>query len=209
MRANVNKFEGLRLGRLKGKEPPANPEYRTNEIAWQQPGQYVRVLGIPFWEGDTYDPREFWVERYSKMKAIISKWNNWGCLTLTGRRNIANSMIMGRFRYYVQSMHIPEEIVDWIDSDIQQFIWGKGDGLHVEEPGSDGKISRWMLRKHSTLRRARWEEGSYFGKGTSKRFKRIGCSGTATLREAHGKRSWTSGSIERQRAEERRSQPER
>ena len=119
MRANVNKFEGLRMGRLKGVTPPPNPEYRTAEIAWSKPGKYVRILGIPFWEGKDYDPREFWIERYDKMKAVLARWPNLGALSLVGRRNIANSMVMGRFRYYIQSMEIPTDIVEWIDSDVQ------------------------------------------------------------------------------------------
>ena len=49
-----------------------------------------------------------------------------GALSLVGRRNIANSMVMGRFRYYIQSMEIPTDIVEWIDSDVQQLLWGKG-----------------------------------------------------------------------------------
>ena len=62
-----------------------------------------------------------------------------------GRRNIANSMVMGRFRYYIQSMEIPTDIVEWIDSDVQQLLWGKGDGLHAEEAGSNEAFHRWMI----------------------------------------------------------------
>ena len=51
-----------------------------------------------------------------------------GALSLVGRRNIANSMVMGRFRYYIQSMEIPTDIVEWIDSDVQQLLWGLGTG---------------------------------------------------------------------------------
>ena len=80
--------------------PPPNPEYRTAEIAWSKPGKYVRILGIPFWEGKDYDPREFWIERYDKMKAMLARWPNLGALSLVGRRNIANSMVIG----YVDSV---------------------------------------------------------------------------------------------------------
>ena len=75
------------MGRLKGVTPPPNPEYRTAEIAWSKPGKYVRILGIPFWEGKDYDPREFWIERYDKMKAVLARWPNLGALSLVGRRN--------------------------------------------------------------------------------------------------------------------------
>ena len=54
MRANVNKFEGIRCGRLKRKPVPIVSELRTNAIKWVSDGEFVRILGIPFWE--SYDP---------------------------------------------------------------------------------------------------------------------------------------------------------
>ena len=47
--------------------------------------------------------------------------------------------------YYIQSMEIPTDIVEWIDSDVQQLLWGKGGGLHAEEAGSNDAFHRWMI----------------------------------------------------------------
>ena len=49
MRANKDKTEGLRGGALRRRPPPLIDELRTASIKFPQEGEWVRLLGIPFW----------------------------------------------------------------------------------------------------------------------------------------------------------------
>ena len=144
MKANAKKFEGLRCGSLKRKPVPTEPRLRADTIKWAKPGEYVRILGIPYWEGDEYDPREFWIERYEKMKRILAAWRGINSLTLVGRRMIANAMVAGRFRYYAQTLACPNDIVRAIGEDMQAIIWGKGQMFHKDDFGTELQGRRAM-----------------------------------------------------------------
>jgi len=149
MRANTNKFEGLRCGRLKRKPVPLIPELGTQRIRWVKDDQYIRILGIPFWEN--FDVNLFWEEKYQRAKKAANAWNKYG-LTLLGKGMIINSMFVGRFRYYVQAMAMPEKYIKAIDQDIQALTWAKED-MEAESLGSDPIRRRAMVKTAQHLPR--------------------------------------------------------
>ena len=122
MRANVNKFEGIRCGALKREPIPYLSVLRTEKIKWVHPGEYVRILGVPFWE--KYDVNIFWEKKYWDVKRLMAKWERTG-LTFVGRNMVLNAMFVGRFRYLAQAMSVPDWLTEAIDSDIQAFMWSK------------------------------------------------------------------------------------
>ncbi len=123
MKANKSKFEGIRCGKLRKVTPPTVPGLYCEHIAWVKQQEYVRILGIPFYE--EYDEREFWTEKYSKMKKLLAAWKGHTFLTIVGANMLCNSMIMGRFRYYVQALAMPDEFTTAIEADCQNLVWSK------------------------------------------------------------------------------------
>jgi len=139
MRANAKKFEGIRCGRTKRKEVERND--LTNSIKWVKPGDYVRILGIPFWE--EYDVENFWIEKYDKMKLQVAAWRHHKHLTLVGANLITNAMVYGRFRYYIQAIAIPTRFVNAIYEDAQALIWSPDVTFDAEELGTAAQIRRF------------------------------------------------------------------
>ena len=145
MRANVKEFEGLRCGRLKSKPVPIIKELKTNIIKWPTPGQSVRVLGIPFWEGGGRD--SFMETLYSKTKALIATWTDHAYLTLMGRNMIANAMIYSRFRYVCYTMSMPSHVSVNIQEDVEALIWDRDAQFEADEEGTQCSKRRWMRRE--------------------------------------------------------------
>ena len=129
MKANQTKTEGLRAGSLRRKPIPPGCG-----IAFPAPGEWVRSLGIPFWEQDNPDP--FWEALYLKTKTKLSHWYAHSSLTHFGRRMIVDSMIWSRPRYWSQCMIMPSFIRDSFLSDAQALMWSKDVDFDPDELGT-------------------------------------------------------------------------
>ena len=129
MKANQTKTEGLRGGSLRRKPIPPGCG-----IAFPAPGEWVRSLGIPFWEQDNPDP--FWEALYLKTKTKLSHWYAHSSLTHFGRRMIVDSMIWSRPRYWTQCMIMPSFIRDSFLSDAQALMWSKDVDFDPDELGT-------------------------------------------------------------------------
>ena len=127
--------------RLRKVSPPTLPGLHAEKIAWVQPEEYVRILGIPFYE--EYDENAFWLEKYAKMKRLVAAWRGHRYLTVSGANLLCNSMIMGRFRYYVQSMMMLEKFVAAIESDCQTLAWSATKEFDADELGTHESIRRY------------------------------------------------------------------
>ena len=58
------------------------------------------------------------------MKALVAAWKDHAYLTLIGRNMLVNSMIYGRFRYYIQAMSPPKRLMEAVMEDAQAMLWG-------------------------------------------------------------------------------------
>ena len=145
MRANAKKFEGIRCGRLRNKPVPLVPELRTSIIQWPGKDKHVRILGIPFWEGEDRD--SFMDQLYSKTKAIMAAWCDHTYLTLMGRNMIANAMVYSRFRYVCFTMTMPQYMIDNIESDVEALLWNRDAVFNADEDGTAMDKRRWMCRE--------------------------------------------------------------
>ena len=74
MQLNVKKTEGIRCGKLKRQPHVIKQEYKSNLIKWVKDGEWVRLLGIPFWE--KYDENKFHESLYYKAKGKLACWKN-------------------------------------------------------------------------------------------------------------------------------------
>ena len=143
MRANKDKTEGLRGGALRRRPPPLIDELRTASIKFPQEGEWVRLLGIPFWEQQGH-AHKFWDQLYLKTKTLIACWRHHFDLTIFGRNMLANAMIWSRPRYWTQCMVMPRYIYDAFQSDVQALIWSKEPEFDAETYGTSMKGKRFM-----------------------------------------------------------------
>ena len=142
MSVNVKKTEGIRCGSLKRMPHLISTALRTDLIKWVRDGEWVRLLGIPFWEN--YNEDLFFEQLYLKAKAKIACWRHHFLLTQIGRGMLANTMFFSRFRYWGQCMVIPEYINTAIIEDSQALIWVKRPEFDPDEIGTSAKFRRWM-----------------------------------------------------------------
>ena len=55
----------------------------------------------------------------------MASWGTIFALTLRGRVAVSNAMVYSRFRYWAQTMLMPDEILGWLSEDIHELIWSK------------------------------------------------------------------------------------
>ena len=125
MLVNVTKTEGLQL---------EVPKDIPTGIEWCREGSYIISLGAPI--GNGFDVRAFWLTKYYKCKSILSNWWSLYRYTVYGKAMLANAMIYSRFRYWAQTLHMPTDIAQAIDSDVQALICGKEIDFDPEELGT-------------------------------------------------------------------------
>ena len=142
LKVNVTKTEGLRLGRLRHTAPP---DSLPPGIQWCPEGQYIISLGVPI--GNAFDERAFWLTKYHKCKSLVAHWHDIPKLTVLGRAMLANNMIFSRFRYWAQTMHMPDDISRALTEDVQAMVWGKDPEFDQEELGTQLCNNRWIHSK--------------------------------------------------------------
>ena len=142
MQVNVKKTEGIRCGKLKRQPHVIKQEYKSNLIKWVKDGEWVRLLGIPFWE--KYDENQFHESLYYKAKGKLACWKNHIYVTQLGRAQLANTMYLSRFRYWGLCMVTPDTIVEATVADTQALIWSKHVEFDPDELGTDCQFRRWM-----------------------------------------------------------------
>ena len=143
MKVNTAKTEGLLLGALRRvKKPPAN-------IRWCKEGEWIISLGVPI--GNNFNELEFWRQKYRKCKALLAGWKDLNHVTPWGRAMLANNMVLSRFRYWAQVMHVPTEIMQSIASDVQALIWNKECDFNKEEEGTSLRNLPWVSKEARNL----------------------------------------------------------
>ena len=149
---NKNKTEGLRLGRLRNRTD--GPAW----VKWCPKDSYVISLGVPFGSELEGSPQEleFWKKIYFKTKALMARWGTLFRLTLRGRVMLANSMVYSRFRYWAQTMVIPDVINKWIKEDVHQLIWNPDPHFTGGQEGQTEQSRRKIKHSTSILK---WRKG--------------------------------------------------
>ena len=74
----------------------------------------------------------------------MAHWHDIPTLTVLGRAMLANTMIYSRFRYWAQTMHMPTDIGDALDADVQALIWGKDPEFDQEALGTTINNNKWL-----------------------------------------------------------------
>ena len=86
MKENMNKREGLLLGRMRRFVLNAPKNIVPN---WTPDGTPIRALGVPM--GNRLDEEDWWHKRYRLVKARIAAWKSLAHLSITGRKHATSS----------------------------------------------------------------------------------------------------------------------
>ena len=165
-KANVSKFEGIRCGASRHARFDrdftdtirAGPWLEVSSgnvrltigvpkgmgIRWCRKGEYVTSLGVPHgWDFRVND--WFWA-KYRKSKAIMSGWHDVERMSPHGSAMLANSMVYGRYRYWLSTLVMPRDVMDAIGADVQALVWGKDVVFDAEEAGSQ-EVKRFVKER--------------------------------------------------------------
>jgi len=145
MKANVKKTEGLLMGSLRGKVMPNNSIIAPDQ--WAKDGEVIISLGVPF--GNEVDYEAFWMGKYNKMKVRISNWRSVKCRTAKGRVLLSKMFVWSRFRYWAQSLTMPNRVIDAIQGDIDALVWARDPEFLASEEGTAAPFKRWMTQEAS------------------------------------------------------------
>ena len=170
MKVNIDKTEGLRLGKLRGRLYDSetrnaihvNLRWRGRGakldihvsrgwgIKWCRKGEYIVSLGTPI--GWDFDLESFWGSKYYKTKSLMARWHDVERMSPQGSAMVGNAMVFSRFRYYAYNLPISSKVSKAIDADVQALVWGKDVQFDPEELGH-GKVKRYMLKSAQYSRR--------------------------------------------------------
>ena len=125
-----------------------DPGLFTHLINWIQGPKWVKLLGIPFWEGPETD--DFWEELYLKIKKIVAGWKRHIHASPFGKVMLINFMIYSRVRYVEQVMVPPKWFDIALEEDIQALLWSKEFRPIADEIGTVTEYTRWMVEDAQT-----------------------------------------------------------
>jgi hypothetical protein len=137
-KVNAHKYVGIKWGTAKNKPTPLE----FNRYNWIAPGQYTKILGVPFWSSG--ENSTFWEALYLKIKRRISNWRQLKSLSIIKRAMLANFMIYSVPRYWVQTMAAPGWFYKYLQADIYELLWERDPKFDVEDIGTDSKAFKWL-----------------------------------------------------------------
>ena len=126
---NFTLISGLELNRQKSIVLPIGG-YQHNEdtsldVKWLKPNECIKVLGIYFSgikEASRIDLN--WKPKIEKMMQIVNRWNKRE-ISLYGRIILCKTFLLSQINYVMQSLSLPEQVLNEIDSIFFRFIWHK------------------------------------------------------------------------------------
>ena len=111
------------------------------DINWVVYGENIKILGIYFnSELESSLISKNWTEKINKVKRMIKKWHKRN-ISLYGKIIIAKTFLISQFTYLMQSLALPVEVLNEIDTLIFKFLWQK----KYSETKANEKIKRSIL----------------------------------------------------------------
>ena len=112
---NLNKTEGLLLGKLKNKVNV------NKKIQWKTA---IRCLGIYVGTDKGLCYKHNWLDKLIEMQKLLDSWRTRD-LTLFGKALIIKSLAISKIVYTVMNTSVPEDAVAKIDTMLFKFLWPK------------------------------------------------------------------------------------
>ena len=111
---------------------------------WVGEGEFVRLLGYPFWEKGKYGVSQWWEALMNNTLAKMASWEAHHLCSQIGKNMLANSMVWSRFRFPAQALFPPEYITSFLEDLTQSLIWSK-DVEFSDEGLSASAFRRFMV----------------------------------------------------------------
>ena len=152
MNCNIKKTEGLLMGSLRNTVMPDNRIIKSSQ--WAKEGDIIISLGVPF--GNKIDLEGFWMGKYTKTKTRMAEWRSVRCRTAKGRVLLSKMFVWSRFRYWAQSLTMPNKVIQLIQEEVNALVWAKDPDFDASEKGNSTKFKRWMTQEASIRK---WGQG--------------------------------------------------
>ena len=122
-------ISGLKLNRQKSTVLPFGGFQRNHvsslDVKWLKPDEYIKVLGIYFSGVKEASKINLnWKSKIENMIQIVNRWNKRE-ISLYGRIILCKTFLLSQINYVIQSLSLPEEVLNEIDSIFFKFIWQK------------------------------------------------------------------------------------
>ena len=124
-------FTGLSLNRIKsigmGLGPNKGIADQNVGITWKKRGENMRILGVFFNSGmEASRIKQNWEPKIEEIKKTIMTWSRRNH-TLLGKCVIAKTFLLSKVAYILQSLSLPEEVLNEIDTILFRFLWKNKD----------------------------------------------------------------------------------
>ena len=134
LKLNTDKCEGMWIGF-------PLPEGLQHNIKWCIDNETMKILGVHFCPiRSTYEINENWDSKIQSMIDTIKLWNR-RQLSPHGKVVIAKTVLVSKFIYLSQSIHIPKVVMQKIDQMLYKFIWQK----KISDKKAFEKVKRSVL----------------------------------------------------------------
>ena len=128
---DFGKFSGLKLNRKKckalsvgGLDVTNTPE-AEDEVKWLKKGDKIKILGIFFSaEKEASLISDNWEGKIKEIKKSITRWCRRD-LSLYGKIIVAKTFLLSKISYVIQSLSLPQTILNEIDLLLFKFLWQK------------------------------------------------------------------------------------
>ena len=135
-------------------------------LKWLEPNENMRILGVFFnAKREASTIKENWLSKIDEVKKLISSWSR-RSTTLIGRSIVAKTFMLSRINHIIQSLVLPDSIIDIIDNLIFKFLWMKTDigKKSIERvkrstlvlPVEEGGIGMISIRDQQDVMLLRW-----------------------------------------------------
>ena len=123
----LGKFTGLKLNRKKSIVLPVGgykkQDQTNNEAKWLRPHEHIKLLGIYFNAHiEASRIEQNWMTKIEIIQRMIKQWQKRN-ISLYGKVIIAKTFLLSQFTYLIQSLRIPDHVLNTIDKIIFGFLW--------------------------------------------------------------------------------------
>ena len=148
MSENATKREGQLLGKLNRHRDRA-PKHVIKDDAWVQDGDTIRALGVPM--GNRIDELKWWKKKYREVKHRIAAWRSIAHMTITGRNLLLQAILYGSIRFWLFSLLIHKQIIEYVEQDAYHLIWASNPELFSNEEGTKKNARAYIVKPASYL----------------------------------------------------------
>ena len=118
---NKSKCEGLWLGTYRD-----NYQNKFNNIVF--PNEPIKILGVYIGNDQISCLEKNWMPKIKKIETLAESWKK-RKLTLFGKVQIINTLLVSKFVYNFSVLNVPENIIKQINKIIFGFLWNKRDRI--------------------------------------------------------------------------------